>query len=447
MKRIMIAAMHSGSGKTVVTCGLLRAFQRRGLTVESFKCGPDYIDPMFHRRVLGLPARNLDLFLQGAEGVKRTLSRQTAGLALLEGAMGYYDGVNGTHEASAWETAAAAEVPALLVLRPKGISLTLAAQVAGMHAFRAPSRLAGAILTDCSPMLFSHLKPVVEEARLPVLGYLPPMEEAVFSSRHLGLVTPDEVEDLQTRFDRIAARMEETVDLDGILALAAEAGPAEGASRGRPAARCTVAVARDEAFCFYYQDSLEAREAAGATLRFFSPMKYPPPRGVDGLYLGGGYPELYARRLSENTAMTAWIRRAVAAGLPTAAECGGFLYLLESLEDRDGGRWPMCAALPGGSRPTDRLRRFGYLRLRAEEDSLLFRAGETVPAHEFHYWEADRCGGDLEAEKPSGRRWRCAFTGPGLYAGFPHLHFGGELPLAARFADAAARFRKEGPWI
>ena len=290
MKRLMLSAMHSGSGKTVVTCGLLRAFQRRGMTVESFKCGPDYIDPMFHRRVLDLPSRNLDLFLQGAGGVRATLAKQTAELALIEGAMGFYDGVNGTHETSAWQVADTAGLPVILVIRPKGISLTLGALVKGMMNFCSPSHLVGVILTGCKPMLYAHLKPIVEQEGIQCLGYLPPMEEAVFESRHLGLITPDEVSNLQNRFDAIAKQMEQTMDLEGLLALAVDG--TEAIRIPKPLARCRVAVARDEAFYFYYQDSLDAMEIAGAELCFFSPLHDPPPQEVHGLYLGGGYPEL-----------------------------------------------------------------------------------------------------------------------------------------------------------
>lgn len=443
MKRLMLSAMHSGSGKTVATCALLRAFQNRGLSVESFKCGPDYIDPMFHRQVLGLPSRNLDLFLQGEAGVRAALAGQQSDLALVEGAMGFYDGVNGTHRASAWQVAETAGLPVVLVVRPRGISLTLAAQVRGLLDFRSPSHLAGILLTDCKPMLYDHLRPILDQTGLPILGYLPPMPEAVLESRHLGLVTPDEVAGLQHRFDVIAGQMEKTVDLDRLLSLAAEGEREAFPEKTKP--RCAIAVARDEAFCFTYQESLEALELAGAELVFFSPLRDEPPIRAHGLYLCGGYPELYAGTLSENTAMTAWIRQAVAQRMPTVAECGGFLYLLEKLKDDGGREWPMAAALPGESFPTGSLRRFGYLTLTADADSLLFRAGEPVPAHEFHYWEADRPGADLLAEKPSGRAWRCGFASPTLYAGFPHLHLGGPLPLAARFVRAALRYKEASP--
>lgn len=424
----MLSAMNSGSGKTVVTCGLLAALKKRRLSVLSFKCGPDYIDPMFHSRVLGVPSRNLDLFLQGEKGVRRTLSRQSAELALIEGAMGFYDGVKGTDRASAWDTARAVDIPVVLILRPKGASLTLAAQVRGLQEFLAPSHIAGLLFNDCKPSLYAHLKPILErETGLPVMGYLPPMEEAALDSRHLGLLTAGEIKDLNTRLGAVARQMEKTVDIGALLALAGEASEKE-CSSVLPPARCKIAVARDEAFCFCYQDNLDLLCENGAELAFFSPLRDPYlPPGADGLYLPGGYPELYACQLSENHSMRENIRQTVAAGLPTVAECGGFLYLQESLEDDWGGVWPMAGVLPGNGYKTDRLQRFGYKTLTAE-DSLLFRAGEAVPVHEFHYWD---CTQPVPVFKEN------------LYAGFPHLHFGGELPLAKRFVEGAVRWRKQ----
>ena len=425
----MLAAMGSGSGKTVVTCALLAALRARGMSVQSFKCGPDYIDPMFHQQMLGVPSRNLDLFLQGEAGVRRTLSRQTAELALVEGAMGFYDGVKGTDQASAWALADAADIPAVLVLCPKGASLTLAAQIRGLQAFRSPSHIAGLLLNNCKTSLYAHLKPILErETALPVLGYLPPMEEAVLDSRHLGLLTAGEVESLAGRFEAIARQMERTAEIGALLALAGEA-PECVPPPPCPHPRCNIAAARDEAFCFCYEDNLDFLRESGAELTFFSPLRDPAlPPDVDGLYLPGGYPELYARQLSENRSMRETIRGAVKAGLPAVAECGGFLYLQKTLEDDRGGVWPMTGVLPGDGYKTGRLQRFGYKNLTAQEDSLLFRAGESVPVHEFHYWDCTRPGPVL---------------GETIYAGFPHLHFGGELPLAERFAEGAARWRKQ----
>ena len=443
MRRILIAAMASGSGKTVLTCALLRALQRRGISAESFKCGPDYIDPMFHRRILGVPGHNLDRFLLGAEGVRRVLNSQRAEAAVVEGAMGYYDGVNGTTEASAWELAAEEDIPVLLAVRPGGSSLTLAAQIRGMLDFRQPNRIAGVVLTMCRPSLYERLRPVLErETGRAVLGYLPPMEEAALPSRHLGLVTADEVSDLSRRFDVIVETLEKTVDIDRLLALAGEACPSEQ-DRKKAAPVCRIAVARDEAFCFYYEDSLSRLCEAGAELVFFSPLRDKTLPAADGLYIGGGYPELYAKILSENETMRRSVCDAVNAGLPTLAECGGFMYLQKTLTDSEGNAFPMAGVLPGHCFPAGRLIRFGYAYLTAAKDSLLLRAGERIPVHEFHHWDSTENGTAFAAEKPDGQRRRCGYATSTLYAAFPHLHLGGEAPLAERFISAAVTYRKE----
>ena len=453
MKALMIGAMQSGAGKTVMSCALMAALKQRGLCVQAFKSGPDYIDPMFHSRVLGVESRNLDLFLQGEAGVRRSFASRQGDLVLIEGAMGYYDGLNGGTEASAWELAGTLALPTVLVLRPKGSGITLAAQVCGMRIFRPESRIAGLLLCDCSARRAESLKMILErECGLPVLGYLPPMEEARLESRHLGLLTADEIEDFQARFDRIAEQTENRVDLDRLLALAAETDPVFGngqswsekfrqkAGNTRPC--CRIAVARDEAICFHYADNLEALRQAGAELVFFSPLHNSHVPEAEGLWLCGGYPELYARQLSENETVRIEVRERVLRGCPTVAECGGFLYLQESLEDPEGTAWPMCGALPGCGYKTGRLQRFGYLKLKAEADSLLFRAGEQIPVHEFHYWDSSENGTDLLAEKADGRSWRCGRVSDTLYAGFPHLHFGGELPLAERFVKACSKYEK-----
>ena len=445
MRGLMISAMGSGQGKTVLTCGLMAAMQRRGISVAGFKCGPDYIDPMFHTRVLGVPSRNLDLFLQGEAGVQRSYAAAgAADLALVEGAMGFYDGVGGTDQASAYAVAKLLRLPVVLAIRPKGSSLTLAAQVKGLVDFRRENQIAALVLTCCTPGLSAHLTPILErETGLPVLGYLPPMEEAELPSRHLGLYTAGEVAHLQERFAAVAEQLEKTVDLDRLLALAGgEAAGEQPVARSEPV--CTIAIARDEAFCFYYPDNLEALEAEGAKLAFFSPLRDEVPPAADGLYLGGGYPEIYAQRLSENQAMRENIRALVVAGLPTVAECGGFLYLQKTLEDEQGTPWPMVGALEGAGFRTQRLQRFGYGELTAQGDSLLFRAGEKAPFHEFHYWDCTQNGTDFLAKKPTGQTsWRCGVAGETLYAGFPHLHFGGELPMAERFVRKAKEWNKK----
>ena len=463
MKRFMLMAMHSNAGKTVMTCALLAALKRRGIEVHSFKCGPDYIDPMFHSRVLGIPCRNLDLFLQGKEKVKETLSAHGGELAVLEGAMGYYDGMAGTEENSAWEVAALTETPAVLVVRPKGVGISLAAQIRGMMQFRAEtmpypenSGIGGILLADCSASLAAYLRPILErETGLPVFGYLPAMKEAELGSRHLGLMTADEIRDLSDRMTVLAEQAEKSIDIDGILHLADMAGTIESEPAGNPGSTagthtestdvpqayaakpvCRIAVARDAAFCFLYEDSLDALRRAGAELVFFSPLTDGQlPENVQGLYLCGGYPELYAEELSWNSSMLQSIRKNIKDGMPVLAECGGFLYLQQELEDEQGKVWPLCGVLPGNGFRTKRLQRFGYHWLQAEKDSMLFRTGEKVPVHEFHYWDCTCNGTDLTSVKPDGRQWACGYADESMYAAFPHLHLGGALPLAERFVQ------------
>lgn len=352
MIECMLAAPSSGSGKTALACALLAALQKRGLAPCAFKCGPDYIDPMFHRSVLGVESHNLDLFLCGEDAARTLYARHAAGhgAAVVEGVMGFYDGVGGvTARASAWHVARTLDLPVLLVLRPRGASLTLAAQVRGLLAFRQPSHIAGILLNDCSAMLAQSLAPMLEqETGIPVLGYLPHMPEAVFGSRHLGLYTAAEIDGLAARIGALAAQLEQSVDMPRLLALCGRR-TADGAGRERkaPARKqaARIAVARDEAFCFAYAETLESLRDAGAELVFFSPVHDAAlPGGAGGLYLPGGYPELYAGQLSQNAGMRRAVRRAVEAGLPTVAECGGRSSFASATRSLRPGPTACCCA-------------------------------------------------------------------------------------------------------
>ncbi len=444
MSRLLFAAMQSGSGKTAVICAFLAALQSRGLHPQAFKVGPDYIDPLFHRQVLGVPSRNLDLFLSDEAHARRLLLSHPGDVQVLEGVMGFYDGLGGTDKASTWHTAQATQTPVVLVVRPKGASLTLAAQIKGLMHFRGDSHIRGLFLNDCSEKLQTHLALLLErETGLPVLGCLPHLDAADFPSRHLGLLTAEELDGWKGRIEALGAQMEKTGNVDGLLSLAASAPKLEGRwEPSDPVANPTIAVAKDKAFCFFYEDNLDLWQALGAKLRIFSPLKDACLPEADALYLPGGYPELYARQLSQNRPMLDSIRQAVADGLPTVAECGGFLYLQKSLEDDMGQSWPMVGALPGEGKKTPRLQRFGYGKLTSPQDNLLLRAGESVLVHEFHYWDCTENGGDLVMEKAStGQSWRCGFASGRLFAGFAHLYF--QEGMGRRFVEAAAQYRKE----
>ena len=449
--RLLVAAPSSGSGKTTITCGLLLAARRRGLSPCAFKCGPDYIDPLFHQQVLGIPSRNLDLFFSGEEGVCSTLASAARGhgLAVVEGVMGLYDGLGGTDRASSWQLAAATRTPVLLAVRPQGASLTLAAVVKGLRDFRTPSQLGGILLNGCTRRLADRLAPALEgETGLPVMGFLPQLPDCAIPSRHLGLLLPGEVAELEKKLDRVARQLEETADLDKIFALARSAPPLEGEeplSAQEGADGPVVAVARDGAFCFYYQDNLEALRRAGLRLAFFRPTEDPQlPPGTAGVYLGGGYPELFARQLSENAPLREALRRAVLGGMPTLAECGGFLYLQKTLEDGEGRPWPMVGALEGAGFRTERLQRFGYVQLTAQGDGPYWRRGEKMAGHEFHRWDCTQNGAFCRAERPAGGEgWEGMVCQGNLLGGFPHLYFPSLPALAGRFAEACARYHTE----
>ncbi|SHI21623.1 hydrogenobyrinic acid a,c-diamide synthase (glutamine-hydrolysing) [Sporobacter termitidis DSM 10068] len=445
--RFMVAAPSSGAGKTTVTLALLSALKRRGLDPVSFKCGPDYIDPMFHRAVLGIPSYNLDLFFTPAETVRGLFAGHAAGrgAAVIEGVMGYYDGSGTGTEASSYALAAATETPVILVVSARGAFLSIAATIKGFKDFRSDSRIAGVILNDCSKPLFDMTKAMLErETGLPVLGHLPRLEDCAIGSRHLGLVTAQEIGDLQQKLEKLGDAAEAAVDIGALLEIAAAA-PSVGGSLPEAGmhlnSKPRIAVARDEAFCFYYEDNLNLLTRAGAELVPFSPLRDSGlPDGVSGVYLGGGYPELYAGQLSQNAAMLDSVRRAVSGGMPAFAECGGYLYLHESLEDDSGQAFPMAGVIAGRGFKTSRLQRFGYVTLTAREDTMLCAAGASVPAHEFHYWDSTVTGGQCTAAKPRGKSWPCVVATETLFAGFPHLYFYGNPTFAENFVKAAARY-------
>lgn len=460
--RIMLAAPKSGSGKTLLTCGLLEVLRRRGLNPIACKCGPDYIDPMFHRYVLGIPGRNLDSFFLPAEGVRKVLvdavREEQAEIAVLEGVMGYYDGLGGTEtSASSWEIAEITDTPAILVLDCKGASLSAAAMASGFLHFRKKSHIAGVILNRVSSMYYERLAAAVEEASgLPVLGYLPESEEYRMESRHLGLFLPGEIDRLRERIGRLADQMEKSIAVDRVLEVAGmlplrienkekekaenESMEAEGIAKfpacqeQKVTSRVRIGVARDEAFCFYYQENFRLLEQMGAELVYFSPLRDKKiPDRVDGLLFGGGYPENYARELAKNAAMRESIRRSIAAGMPFLAECGGFLYLHRTLEGSDGKHWEMAGVYPFDAYRTNRLRRFGYVRL-------LTSSGQEIHGHEFHYWESEDPGTDWEAVKPTGNRsWRCIHEKGGQIGGFPHLYYASCPDFLRKWLDVCAK--------
>ncbi len=572
--RLMLAAPSSGSGKTLITCGLLEAFRRRGLKLSSFKCGPDYIDPMFHRKVIGSASANLDTFFTDEETTGYLLRRYASGsdLSLMEGVMGYYDGLGGiSDKAGSYDLARVTKTPVVLILDMKGMSFSAAALLKGFAAFRKPSMIRGVILNRVSPMLYPRLKEAIEKElnggmqddsvqargdgsessgsglawktevkspgsglawktevkssgsvqawrdgsessgnaeqenrgregaeRIRVFGYVPKMGSLELKSRHLGLIMPDELSDLQEKLGDFAAQLEKTLDLDGLYALALEAEgdcgreekfitqPADDPCvRTDSRKKVRIALAQDEAFCFAYAENLDLLEEMGAELVPFSPLSDSClPADIDGLLLYGGYPELYAERLAVNTGMLRGLSAAVRGGLPTMAECGGFMYLMEEMEDECGRVFPAAGILHGRAFRTGKLNRFGYLSLRVKEETFSPQAQETcsrlsgtagkapaadrdktfsvqgpgpgtleqrlrmeglgeIRGHEFHYYDTTDNGSACTASKAwNGRSWSCMHLKDNLFAGFPHLYYYSNPKLPERFLMACLDYRK-----
>lgn len=434
--RVMFAAMRSGSGKTTVTCGVLAALKKQNIKVQAYKCGPDYIDPMFHRMVLGLDTGNLDTFFAGIDAIGHILVRdlRDAEMCVMEGVMGYYDGAGGTTTmASSYELSKVTKTPVVLIVDAKGASVTLAATIRGIMEYKKDSRIAGVILNRVSPMFYSRLKQVIEtECGIPVLGYLP--EDASFAvpSRHLGLLQPDEMQKQRDWVETVAEAVTKTIDINGIFEIAAQAEtlqiqkPADVRQDCKFPSGYRIGVARDAAFSFYYRENLRMLEDMGAELVYFSPLADAHVPKVDALIFGGGYPELYAKQLYENRSMRASVWQALESGMPCHAECGGFLYLGKSLADAQGNVYEMVGFLDGAGFRTERLQRFGYVEL-ASQDADAFAVNTVLRGHEFHYWDSTDCGDACLAWKPLSKQktYPCMVKKKGTFAGFPHLYYAG----------------------
>lgn len=442
----MIAAAGSGSGKTTITCAVLKALKARGRRPTSAKCGPDYIDTMFHSSVLGAPSTNLDLYFFDDNTARYLLAENGSNgdITVIEGVMGYYDGLGiDSTESSSYHLAKVTGTPVILVVNSRGAALSVLATIKGFKEFRPDSNIRGVILNNCTESTYKVLKGVIESefgGEIIPVGFMPRIKDASLESRHLGLVTAQEIEDLQEKLERLKDQALESLDFEAIEKIAEEAPELE---YEEPEIKhfdnnVRIGVARDKAFCFYYEDSLELLKKMGAELVDFSPLEDDTlPEGLDGLYLGGGYPELYAEQLSSKTSMRGSVLRAVESGMPTIAECGGFMYLTEAIGDS-----PMVGALPGECSDQSKLMRFGYVKIKAEKDGMLMEAGHEIPAHEFHHWDCTENGSDFTATKKNGRTWQAAVTNESLYAGFPHFHFMADMSLAENFIKACIRYKE-----
>lgn len=449
MPRVLFAAPKSGSGKTTIVCGMIEICKRRKYKTASFKCGPDYIDPMFHRRVLGIDSGNLDTFFTDAETVRYLLGEKAreADFTILEGVMGYYDGLGGeTEQASTYEIAKVTETPVILVVDGKGASVSLAAVVKGIMEYREDSRICGVILNRVSAGYYERLKNVIErECGAAVVGYLPEFHNLALPSRHLGLMAPDEIAAFEEWIGKTADAMEKTIDIDRIIEMAGRAEWCEGRISEFPvlSKKVRLAVARDEAFSFYYAENMELLNRMGAELVYFSPLHDKSlPEDVDGIILGGGYPENFAEELEQADTVREEIRNVRQSGIPCLAECGGFLYLQQDLEGVDGEDRRMAGVLSGRGYRTEKLCRFGYITLESNEAGVFGEKGQQLKGHEFHYWDCTQNGGGFTARKPvGGSEYCCMVYTKDMAAGFPHLYYYSNPSAIYAFLQECSRYR------
>jgi len=453
----MFAAAASGSGKTTAVCGLMKAFKQKQYKVAAAKCGPDYIDPIFHQEVLGIESENLDLFFCDNPTVCQLFAEHTkdADISVIEGVMGYYDGISlSSTEASSYAVAKALNIPVILVISCRGMAVSVLAQIKGFIEFRAESNIQGILLNRVSSMLYPRMKQMIEEGlqgmgySVPVVGFIPEDDIFQWKSRHLGLVLPNQLEDIKKQITAMGKVLAETVDFGQILKIAGGAPELEVKQPSEmQEPQVKVGIARDQAFGFYYKDNLKLLRKLGCELVEFSPLVDEKlPEGISGLLLGGGYPEMHAAGLSQNISMRSAVKEAIENGMPCLAECGGFMYLHRQLEGVDGERYPMVGIIPGEAIREERLVRFGYVDICGKSDGVYLKEGEQLRGHEFHYWDSSQNGSDCLAGKPDGSKaWQCIHMTGNLFAGYPHIHFYSNPVFAGRFARQVKQYagRKE----
>lgn len=456
LKKLLIAGTGSGVGKTTITMGLIAALRRRGLKIQPFKAGPDYIDPTYHTLAAGRPCRNIDTWMVPPDRAITLFHQaaQNAELALIEGVMGLFDGFSyESEEGSSAQIAKLVDAPVLLVLDVGKMARSVGALVQGYTRFDPELTVAGFILNRCgSENHYRGLKQAIAQVTAtPVLGWLPKAADLHIPERHLGLVPTDERGELTAFIEESADLIERSFDLDGIIAACTSEAKRAAVPPVRQAAQPAqgddspiIAVARDAAFSFYYEDNLDLLRAAGAEICFFSPLHDAAlPPGSNGLYLGGGFPEMHAARLAANGSLLESIRQMHAAGRPIYAECGGFMVLTQAITDLDGQQHRMAGLVPGHCRMEPRLRSLGYREVESPTGNFLLPAGQTTRGHEFHWssWQSDATypAWHIRPRHATGASRPDGYADANLLASYVHLHFAHKPELAQNFVNACRK--------
>lgn len=444
---VMISSTGSNCGKSTVTLALISALKRYGLKIQSYKSGPDYIDPMFHSKATGRETYHTDAFFSDSNQIKSIVAQtfSDANIGIIEGAMGFYDGIGKTYEASAYTVSEWLKTPVILVINPNGMGCSVSALCKGFQNFRQPNQIQGVILNRIKSSMYSYYKEMIEsETNLKVYGYLLENESMKLKSRHLGLVTANEIENLDESLDTLGQIAEKTLDIQGIIQLANSTPPMKYTQISIvKSSAFRLGVAKDRAFCFYYAENLKMLELCGAEIIPFSPIADENlPENLDGLYFGGGYPELYLQELSTNVNFIKSLKQYSTDGIPIFAECGGFMYLQEALFDREGKEYQMAGLLKGKSNLGNKLCRFGYINLISNVDTFFGKKGIKLKAHEFHYSDSTENGNSFTAQKPNGRQWTAIQQNNNIIAGYPHIYFPSAPEIVQNFADFCRLYQK-----
>jgi len=442
--RLLIGGVSSGVGKTTFTIGLCRALRRRGLNVALFKCGPDYLDPTYHRLASGRTAHNLDSWLMGRDALLDTFTRNasTADVALIEGVMGLYDGASPTEmTGSSAEIAQILDAPIALVCDASGMARSVAAIAHGFATFEPDVALRALICNHIgSPGHLDLLRRA--STRIPVLGGLLADARVALPERHLGLHTADEL-DTEPLLEAWADRVEQSCDVAALLDIARSAAPLPAAAPiALPLApRCRIAIAQDAAFHFYYDANLRLLERAGAELIAFSPVSDSQLPECDGVYLGGGYPELHAAKLAANSSMRRALHEHSSAGKPIYAECGGLMYLADAIVTLDGARHSMLGLIPGTATMQRKLQALGYVEIETREPTPLGPAGTQFRGHQFRYSSFETT---LEPQrytlrtKRSGQLQHEGYGSAAILGSYVHAHWASNPAVPEAFVEACA---------
>ncbi|MCB2305009.1 cobyrinate a,c-diamide synthase [Clostridium estertheticum] len=433
MKSIIIASNASGGGKTTVTLGIMKALKNRGFKVQGYKVGPDYIDSAFHSKITGQDSRNLDLYLMGEAGVKASFSRGHGDLGVVEGVMGLYDGKGIDTSYSTYHVSKVLDLPIILVLSPKAQVATFCAEINGIVNFK-DANIRGIILNNITESYYNLLKSAISEnCKIKVLGYLPKDERLSLKSRHLGLIQSSEIEDLQEKIEVCAKLLEKHLDMNLLLEQFNESKKYVDnfhvENKGK-----RIAVAYDKAFSFYYKENLELLEELGEVIYFSPLIDNELPSNIDFLYLGGGYPEVFIKELSENTSMLYSIKKTLDTGLHCYAECGGLMYLTlgEKSLDEEQITHKAIGFFDGYYSLTTKLQNFGYAKIKVEVENIILPKDMSINCHEFH-----KSFVDLQEEKifklskdvydGSKKNWLCGYIKKNTIAVYGHVHFFGNL--------------------